>query len=180
MFKTLLRGLPRIALLTFIGAMFLALAHYIPDLLGAIASPVLFGLGLSLIGLAAGELALRILQPKVDATNAAGIACRDNNVGAGLVYLGRSILAAVILLLMVTASRAEQPPEAAKPLLPILGAQMRQYWPAMPYPASLGAQVEQETCPSLRSRQCWNPRAELHTSREQGVGLGQLLSLIHI
>lgn len=174
MFKSLIRGLPRILALALLGIAFLSLAHYLPDLLGPIASPVLFGLGLSLVGLAAGDVGLRLLQPYVNTRMAVHAAMTDGNVGAGLVYLGRCILAAVVLLLTVTASRAESPPEAAKALLPILAAQQHEFWPAMPYPASLGAQVEQETCPSLRSRQCWNPRAELRTTREQGVGLGQI------
>ena len=174
MFKSVYRGLPRIAALVMLGSIFLGLAHFIPDRLGAIASPVLFGLGLSLVGLGAGDLGLRLLQPRVDATAAAILANRDGNVGAGLVYLGRCILASVILMLMVTASRAGEPPARALPLLPMLIEQQQVYWPSMPHPEALGAQVEQETCPSLTSRQCWSPTAELRTSREQGVGLGQL------
>lgn len=173
MFKTVLRGLPRIALLALLGDLCLLAASTFPELLGATAAPVMFGFGLCLLGLAAGDLALRILQPGVDAQDVAWRATQGN-MAAGLVYLGRCLLAAVIMMLMVTASRAGEPPASAIKLLPILSAQQRAYWPSMPYPEALGGQVEQETCPSLKSRQCWNPRAELRTSREQGIGLGQL------
>lgn len=168
-----LRGLPRAAALALLGNILLTLAAVWPETLGAIGAPIAFGLGLCLVGLAAGDLALRILQPHVDAQRAAEEAIKGN-VGAGLVYLGRCLLAGVILMLMVTASRAETAPPAAQTLLPILRAQQQEFWPQIAVPATLGAQVEQETCPSLKSRQCWNPRAELRTSREQGVGLGQL------
>jgi hypothetical protein len=171
---SILRGLPRILLLTLLAQALLFTATAYPLLLGANYAPILFGLGICFTGLAAGDLALRILQPQVDPQLAAKEAMTTPN-GAGLVYLGRSILAAVILMLVVTASRAgAEPPVGAIPYLPILSAQTRSYWPAMPLPSALGAQVEQETCISLRSRGCWNPKAELRTSREQGVGLGQL------
>lgn len=168
------RGIPRIGALALIGLACILAAEFVPHVLGATLAPLAFGFGLCFSGLAVGDVALRILQPYIDSQDSAAKAIADSNVGAGLVYLGRSILAAVILMLVVTASRADTPPAAAVPLLPVLKAQQASYWPDMPLPSALGAQVEQETCISLKSRGCWNPRAELHTSREQGVGLGQL------
>jgi hypothetical protein len=58
--------------------------------------------------------------------------------------------------------------------LPTLKEQVQHYWPTLDEPSLLAAQVEQETCISLKSKRCWSSRAELRTSRERGVGLGQI------
>lgn len=166
------RGAGRMAALAAIGLVLLVGAQVVPEWLGATGAPLAFGIGLCLIGFAVGDFVMRIIQPKVD-TQAAAQAGMAGNVGAGLVYLGRCVLAAVVLMLVVTASRADTPPAAAGPLLPVLKEEQVRLWPDLTMASVLGAQVEQETCPSIKSRQCWSPKAQLRTSREQGVGLGQ-------
>ena len=64
-------------------------------------------------------------------------------------------------------------PKLALVYIPLLLQQVGTYWPSMATPSALGAQVEQETCISLKSSKCWSPYAELRTSRERGVGFGQ-------
>jgi len=178
MFASVRRGLARIGVLALLGVINLVVS-FLPTLAGLTGgpmptlAPLCFGAGLVFLGLAAGDLSLRILQPRVDPQDMAMHARRNQCTASALVYLGRCILAAAVLLLMVTASRAE-PPAAAVPLLPVLQAEQRQHWADMPLPSALGAQVEQETCITLKHRSCWSPRAELRTSREQGIGLGQL------
>jgi hypothetical protein len=65
-------------------------------------------------------------------------------------------------------------PAAASPAIALVCALLPQFWAAHPLPSAIPAQVEQETCPSLTSRECFSPHAELKTAREYGFGLGQL------
>lgn len=68
--------------------------------------------------------------------------------------------------------QAQVPANAVKNI-PLMMDQIHKYWPQMPWPASLAAQIQQETCAGIKSKVCWTPNAKLQTSREYGFGWGQ-------
>lgn len=47
-------------------------------------------------------------------------------------------------------------------------------FPEFYIPPYFGALIEHESCISLTHSKCWNPRSELKTKRENGIGFGQI------
>lgn len=86
----------------------------------------------------------------------------------------RLLLALLVHLAASAPAAAADVPDRAKQYLPTLVSAQATIWPGAPMPSFLAAQVEQESCITLTHSKCWNPTAQLKTSREWGRGLGQV------
>lgn len=78
------------------------------------------------------------------------------------------------VFLCPASSNAQAIPVNAMTYLPRLVEAQREYWASAPIPDFMAGQVEQESCITLKHSKCWNPNAQLKTSREWGRGLGQV------
>ncbi len=186
MWGSLKRGASRLFTMLVIGLVLTYLPEYFPLLLGPIAAPLMRGLGLVVLALVASDMAMRIIQPYIDTGEAArkGMLHRGpdgefvpGDPASSRVYLARNILLAVMMILFVTAARANvqtQMPENAVKNHHLLMTERATYWPEMDKPSMMGAQVEQETCLRLSHPKCWTSLAQLKTEREQGAAFGQL------
>lgn len=65
-------------------------------------------------------------------------------------------------------------PKNAFIYLPVVKQTQQKLWSTHPAPWLIGALIEQESCISLKHSKCWNPQSKLETSRELGLGFGQI------
>lgn len=172
--KRALHDVFRVSVLFVVAWLLVAYADIAARVLNAPAlSPWGMFTGLALFGVALSHVLRRLMFPYIDLRISARMAM-ESSIGSGLVFLGVCLVLYAFIGLLGNVVHADELPPNALKYIPILKAEQRDWWADMPLPSSLAAQVEQETCISLKSSRCWSPRAELRTSRERGVGFGQI------
>jgi hypothetical protein len=167
-----LAGWPSIIVIFTLGLTSVLISQEFALELGPVLAPMGFNVGLVFIAAAAALTLMLLLEPKKDDASLTEQVMKGN-VAAAVRLLGKNILFSIIIFCMVSHSRADEMPPNAKIYSPVLVSEAKRLWPEFTQLSLSGAQIEQETCPSLKSKMCWSPTAQLKTPFEQGVGFGQ-------